>query len=50
MPQERKQPYSIDPRQLPSGRWKGRVVLYDRESGARRETTKTFPTKKEAKN
>ncbi len=45
-----KDPYSVDPRKLPSGHWKGHVVLYDRETGKRRELTKTFATKREAKN
>ena len=50
MPSRPKDPYSVDPRKLPSGHWKGRVVLYDRETGKRRELTKTFATKREAKN
>ncbi len=50
MPSRSKDPYSVDPRKLPSGHWKGRVVLYDRETGKRRELTKTFATKREAKN
>ena len=45
-----KDPYAVEPRKLPSGRWKGRVVRYDPETGKRREITQTFDTKKEAKN
>lgn len=43
-------PYAVEPRKLCCGRWKGRVVLYDVSTGRRRETTRTFGTKKEAKN
>ena len=50
MPSRPKDPYSVDPRKLPSGHWKGRVVLYDRDTGKRRELTKTFATKRDAKN
>ncbi len=50
MPKGPKQPYSVDPRKLPSGRWKGRVVVYDAHTGKRREMTQTFDTKKDAKN
>ncbi len=50
MPHRVKEPYAIEPRKLPSGRWKGRVVRYDLESGKRHELTQTFETKKEAKN
>ncbi|MCY0864467.1 MAG: tyrosine-type recombinase/integrase [Sulfobacillus sp.] len=49
MPPRAKDPYAVTPRQLPSGRWKGRVVLYDPETGKRREVTQTFDTKREAK-
>jgi hypothetical protein len=35
---------------LDSGRWKGRVVRYDPDTGKRREMTQTFDTKKDAKN
>ncbi|MCY0879029.1 MAG: hypothetical protein OWU84_08830 [Firmicutes bacterium] len=50
MPRGPKQPCAIDPRRLPSGWWKGRVVLYNAETGKRRELTPTFDTKREAKN
>ena len=36
-----KEPYAVEPRKLPSGRWKGRVVRYDAETGKRRELTQT---------
>ena len=36
--------------QAPSGRWKGRIVVYDAPTGKRRELTHTFDTKKDAKN
>lgn len=49
MPQRPKDPYAVEPRRLPSGRWKGRVVRYDPETGKRHELTQTFDTKKEAK-
>lgn len=45
-----KEPYAVEPRKLPSGRWKGRVVRYDAETGKRTELTQTFDKKKEAKN
>ncbi|POB10108.1 hypothetical protein CO251_11520 [Sulfobacillus sp. hq2] len=38
----------MEPRKLPSGRWKGRVVRYD-EKGKRHELTQTFDTKREVK-
>ena len=50
MPNRLKLPYSVDPRKLPSGRWKGRVVVYDATTGKRREMTHSFDTKKDAKN
>ena len=50
MPKGPKQPYSVNPRKLSSGRWKGRVVVYDATTGKRREMTHTFDTKKDAKN
>lgn len=49
MPNRVKEPYAVEPRRLPSGRWKGRVVRYDSETGKRRELTQTFDTKREAK-
>lgn len=49
MPRRPKDPYAVTPRQLPSGRWKGRVVRYDSETGKRQELTQTFDTKREAK-
>lgn len=49
MPRRPKEPYAVTPRQLPSGRWKGRVVRYDPETGKRQELTQTFDTKREAK-
>lgn len=39
----------MEPRKLPSGRWKGRVVRYDPDTGKRHELTQTFDTKREAK-
>lgn len=48
MPKRPKDSYAVEPRKLPSGRWKGRVVRYD-ETGKRREMTQTFDTKREAK-
>ncbi len=48
MPKGPKEPYAVEPRKLPSGRWKGRVVRYD-EMGKRHELTQTFDTKREAK-
>ena len=36
-----KDPYAVEPRKLPSGRWKGRVVRYDPDTGKRRETSQT---------
>lgn len=50
MPNRVKGPYAVEPRRLPSGRWKGLVVRYDLETGKRHELTQTFDTKKEAKN
>ena len=50
MPNRVKDPYAVEPRRLPSGRWKGRVVRYDPDTGKRHELTQTFDTKKEAKN
>ncbi len=44
-----KEPYALKPRQLDSGRWKGRVVRYDPETGKRIEMNRTFDMKKEAK-
>ncbi len=49
MPNRVKDPYAVEPRRLPSGRWKGRVVRYDLETGKRHELTQTFDTKREAK-
>jgi hypothetical protein len=49
MPNRPKDPYAVAPRQLPSGRWKGRVVRYDPDTGQRHELTQTFDTKREAK-
>jgi len=49
MPRRPKEPYAVAPRPLPSGRWKGRVVRYDPETGHRHELTQTFDTKREAK-
>ncbi len=43
-------PYAVEPRKLPSGRWKGRVVRYGPDTGKRIERNRTFETKKEAKN
>ena len=48
MPKGPKQPHSVDPRRLPSGRWKGRVVVYDANTGKRREMTQTLDTKEDA--
>lgn len=48
MAQRPKAPYSLSPRQLPSGRWKGRVVHYDSE-GRRHEETRSFDSKRAAK-
>lgn len=45
-----KDPYAVEPRKLPSGRWKGRVVRYDPKDGKRIEMNWTFDTKKAAKN
>lgn len=50
MPKRLKDSYAVEPRKLPSGHWKGRVVIYDVDTGKRREMTKTFDTKKDAKN
>ncbi len=50
MPNRAKEPYAVEPRKLPSGRWKGCVVRYDAENGKRLEMNQTFDTKKEAKN
>ncbi len=44
-----KEPHAIDPRKLPSGRWKGRVQYWDPDTGIRKETTQTFATEREAK-
>ena len=44
-----KEPHAIDPRKLPSGRWKGRVQYWDPDTGQRKETTQTFATEREAK-
>ncbi|NMP23982.1 tyrosine-type recombinase/integrase [Sulfobacillus harzensis] len=49
MPNRVKDPYAVEPRRLPSGRWKGRVVRYDLETGKRHELTQTFDSKREAK-
>ncbi len=49
MPNRVKDPYAVEPRRLPSGRWKGRVVRYDSDTGKRHELTQTFDTKREAK-
>ena len=49
MPTRVKDPYAVELRRLPSGRWKGRVVRYDLETGKRHELTQTFDTNKEAK-
>ena len=49
MPNRPKEPYAVEPRKLPSSRGKGRVVRYDQDTGKRREMTKTFDTKREAK-
>ena len=49
MPKGPKDPYAVEPRKLPSGRWKGRVVRYDPDTGKRHEMTQTFDTKREAK-
>ncbi len=50
MPNRVKERYAVEPRKLPLGRWKGRVVRYDPENGKRFEMNRTFDTKKEAKN
>ncbi len=50
MPNRPKESYAVEPRKLPSGHWKGRVVRYDSETGKRHECTQTFDTKKDAKN
>ena len=50
MPSRVKQPYAAEPRKLPSSRWKGCVVRYERDTGKRHEITQTFDTKEEAKN
>lgn len=50
MPNRVKEPYDLKPRKLPSGRWKGRVIRYDSETGKRHELTQVFETKAEAKN
>ena len=44
-----KEPHAIDPRKLPSGRWKGRVQYWDPNTGQRKELTQTFATEREAK-
>jgi integrase len=44
-----KEPHAIDPRKLPSGRWKGRVQYWDPDTEQRKETTQTFATEREAK-
>jgi integrase len=44
-----KEAYALKPRELPSGHWKGRVVVYDPDTGRRREITRTFPTKTAAR-
>ncbi len=43
-----KEPHAIDPRKLPSGRWKGRVQYWDPSAGQRKELTQTFATEREA--
>ena len=48
VPKGPKQSYDVEPRKLPSGRWKGRVTYYDPDTGKRRETTRTFATRREA--
>ena len=42
-----KEPHAIDPRKLPSGRWKGRVQYWEPATGQRKETTQTFATERE---
>ncbi len=37
MPHRVKEPYAVEPRKPPPGRWKGRVVRYDPEPGKRHE-------------
>ena len=50
MPNRLKESYAVEPRKLKSGRWKGRVVIYEADTGKRREMTKTFDVQKQAKN
>ncbi len=49
MPNRPKEPHAIDPRKLPSGRWKGRVQYWDPDTGKRKEITQTFASPREAK-
>ncbi len=49
MPNRPKKPHAIDPRKLPSGRWKGRVQYWDPDTGKRKEITQTFASPREAK-
>ncbi|AEJ40798.1 Phage integrase [Sulfobacillus acidophilus TPY] len=44
-----KEPHAAAPRKLPSGRWQARVTYWDRETGQRKELTRTFATEREAK-
>ncbi len=48
MPNRLKEPHSVDPRKLDSGRWQARVTYYDPDTGKRRETSQTFATEREA--
>lgn len=48
MPAGSKQARAASPRKLPSGRWKGRILLYDAATGQRHEMTKTFANQEEA--
>ncbi len=46
MPNRLKEPHSVDPRKLDSGRWQARVTYYDPDTGKRRETSQTIAVAK----
>ena len=48
MPNLSKEPHSMDPRKLKSGRWQGRVQYWDPHTGKRRELTQMFDSQKAA--
>lgn len=48
MPNRPREPHALQPRRLPSGRWKGRVQAWDPVTGRRREVTRTFDTFRDA--